>query len=789
MSEASSESVPKAEKGEGKEASGKGGAAQPSPQRSPRQIKSAVSILRKEAKRILKKNRGRIAAEPTEAIEECLRQLDTHQEAEDWRELQTHAERLDELLERHAGFARKSAIRETLENVGIAVLIALGLRSCLYEPFKIPSGSMMPTLRNGDHIFVNKFVYGIQIPFTNTVVGQSFGDIEAGDIIVFRFPLDEEQDFIKRVVGLPGDEVKVEGRQVSVKRAGTDEFVELERKRLDDKCYDDTGHKPVGNCTLYEETMGERTYIVRYKNRGDERGELAPPPQIWKVPEGHLMVMGDNRNDSLDSRRWEETVEAVEAEGLLSHKDLRDLTDERLFTSTPPPYIAQQADPKHDHVIHRASHRAKDHDLELEAWRVPTLGAEAVFDTKAAAYPGGRALGWDALVGPGSGGDHDRLLLHGETIDAVYVAEDETTRHAVVRLHDPDAVVVFGCGNAVCPDDASLAVQVGAALDRFGDDRSRESRDMLVRPTDPSTNYSSVSKSRHSPKDHYFERRFASTEPGERGQVRLRVFRKSEEGVEHVRDSALRSFGVDPSAADAPQPEMSDEGRASWLVDDGNSWVSIAADVTREIVVVLECGKHVCNREAKARELASLVHGRMSKAASDRRRMRDLLGMADLDGLPEVPARRPELYEYDRVRLEATVKGDSHSVEVEAWLHPDGGLSSKVDALREETGGLEADDAVVPGAYGGTDDENAVVFVFPVTESEAVIRLRCHQGLCPSRETAVALARRVANRATDPSKFIEPDALRPKPFVPRGNVKGRADRIWLPLSRFWLPVR
>ncbi|MEM7157453.1 MAG: signal peptidase I [Myxococcota bacterium] len=787
MSDAQPETASKGDAGK-EAAAGKEGAREPSPQRSPRQIKSAVAILKKEAKRILKKNRGRIAAEPTRAIEECLKEIEVHLESEDWRELQTQAERLDELLERHAGFARKSAIRETLENVGIAVLIALGLRSCLYEPFKIPSGSMMPTLRNGDHIFVNKFVYGIQIPFTNTVVGQSFGDIEAGDIIVFRFPLDEEQDFIKRVVGLPGDEVKVEGRQVSVKRAGTEEFVELPRKRLDDKCYDETGHKPVANCTLYEETMGDRTYVVRYRLRSEERGELAPPAKIWKVPEGHLMVMGDNRNDSLDSRRWEETVEAVEAEGLLSRKDLRDLTDERLFTSTPPPYIAQQADPKHDHVIHRAAHRAEDHDLALEAWREPTLGVEAVYDTKVATWPGGRALGWDALVGPSNGPETDRLLQHGESIDAVYVAEDETARHAVLRLREPDAVVAFACGKALCPDDASVAKRVGAALDRFGDDRSREARDLLVRPSDPSANYSSHFKSRHSPKDHYFERRFASTEPGPRGQVRLRVFRKPEEGTEQVRDAALRRFGIDPQAPDGPKPEVSDLGLASWIVDDGNAWVSIAADITREMVVVLECGKHVCNREAKARELAAQVHGRVPRAAGDRRRMRDLLGMADLDGLPEVPARRPELYEYDRVQLEATVKGDSHSVELEAWLHPEGGTSGKVDALREEMGGLEADDSVVPGAYGGSTDD-AVVFVFPVAETEAVIRLKCHHGLCPSRETAVALARRAANRATDPSKFIEPDAIRPKPFVPRGNVKGRADRIWLPLSRFWLPVR
>ena len=79
--------------------------------------------------------------------------------------------------------------------------------------------------------------------------------------------------------------------------------------------------------------------------------------------------------------------------------------------------------------------------------------------------------------------------------------------------------------------------------------------------------------------------------------------------------------------------------------------------------------------------------------------------------------------------------------------------------------------------------------VFPVPKSEVVVALRCHAGLCPTRQTAVALARRAANRAEDPENFIDPEAKRPQPFVPRGNVKGRADRIWLPLSRFWLPIR
>ena len=127
-------------------------------------MKSAARVLQKEARRILRKQGNRIALEPAEAIRASVAVIDTQRTAEDWDKLEDEAERLDELLHQHASFACKSAVRETLENILIAVMVALGLRSCFYEPFKIPSSSMMPTLRAGDHIFVNKFVYGPKLP-------------------------------------------------------------------------------------------------------------------------------------------------------------------------------------------------------------------------------------------------------------------------------------------------------------------------------------------------------------------------------------------------------------------------------------------------------------------------------------------------------------------------------------------------------------------------------------------------------------------------------------------------
>jgi len=775
---------------------GKAAPAEPTAQRSARQVRSAARILHKEARRILKRYGGRIAAEPAAEMRSAVAAIERLREHEDLRALQLEAERLDELLEQHASFARKSALRETLENIGIAVLIALGLRSCLYEPFKIPSGSMMPTLRSGDHIFVNKFVYGIQIPFTTTVVGESLGSIERGDVIVFRYPVDESQDFIKRVVGLPGDEVKVEGRQVSLRRAGADEFEVLARTRLEQKCTDPENNKPVANCTLYEETLDGKTYVVRYKLTTDERNDPLGPEQVWKVPEGHLMVMGDNRNESLDSRRWTIPVEAVKADGLLSTKDLRDLTGERLFSMDRPAYFDAQADYSHDHVIFKASHRALDHDVALEVWREPTLGATAVRQAKEGALAALRAelrpQGWEALVGPGQGAETpaelETLRRHGEAIEVLVVGEDPDARHAIVQLREPAAVLALACGKAVCADDAALARAVGQVLERFAQNRGREARELLVRP-EGTTSYSTQFKSRHNPRDHYYERRFASAEtPGPRGQVRLQAFRRPDEGTVLVRDSALRSVGVSPGAEGAPKPELDDKGIESWVVEQDDAWVGIASDASRELVVVLECGKTVCNRAAKGRELLDVVIERMPKGAGDRRKLPALLAVADVGGLPEVPSVRSELSEYDRVQLEAVVKGESHSLELEVWLKPAEGLPAKLEALREHEGDMEADDAALPGAFGKADDA-AVTFVFPVPDTETVLRLRCNKGLCPTRDTAVALCQRAAQKALDPANFIDPEEERPLPFVPRGNVKGRAERIWLPLSRFWLPVR
>jgi len=149
----------------------------------------------------------------------------------------------------------KSVLREYAEALIVAVLLALVIRTFVVQAFKIPSGSMLPTLKIGDHILVNKFVY-------------YFAPVRRGDIIVFKFPQDETRDFIKRVIGLPGDRLEIRGRQVLINGVSLQEPYAV---------YSDG---PFAR-------LGETEHL----------GPLVVPP-------GKLFMMGDNRDHSMDSRVW-----------------------------------------------------------------------------------------------------------------------------------------------------------------------------------------------------------------------------------------------------------------------------------------------------------------------------------------------------------------------------------------------------------------------------------------------------------------------------------------------------
>jgi signal peptidase I len=169
---------------------------------------------------------------------------------------------------------RKSQLREYAEALGVALLLALGIRTFVVQAFKIPSGSMLPTLEIGDHILVNKFVYGprLEIPLTQVSLGQLPGvrNPQAGDVVVFIWPKDRSKDFIKRVVAVEGQTVEVRDRQVFIDGAPWDD--------------------PHG------------TWVAQ--QRGPDSGSAGDDYGPYTVPKDHVFVMGDNRNQSYDSRFW-----------------------------------------------------------------------------------------------------------------------------------------------------------------------------------------------------------------------------------------------------------------------------------------------------------------------------------------------------------------------------------------------------------------------------------------------------------------------------------------------------
>ena len=208
--------------------------------------------------------------------------------------------------------AREPILVEYARSFFPVILIVFALRSFLVEPFKIPSGSMLPTLQIGDFILVNKFTYGIRLPVFNKKI-VSFNDPHRGDVMVFRYPQDPSLDYIKRVIGLPGDTVEYRDKQLTIngqpatqRAAGT-------------YAYMGTGLNFI-TAVVRKEKLGAVEHVAmiqpelpsvapsqvrddfpyRQNCTYDEQGHGF----VCKVPQGYYFMMGDNRDASNDSRYW-----------------------------------------------------------------------------------------------------------------------------------------------------------------------------------------------------------------------------------------------------------------------------------------------------------------------------------------------------------------------------------------------------------------------------------------------------------------------------------------------------
>lgn len=163
----------------------------------------------------------------------------------------------------------KSRLRENAEAIVIAIILALFIRTFIVQAFKIPSGSMLPTLQIGDHILVNKFIYGVKVPFSGTVV-IPITTPEPSDIIVFKYPRDPKKDYIKRVIGVGGDTLEIRDNQIFI------------------------------NGEPFKDEHGVYMNAKNLSGMGGVKTNFGPVT----VPEGKLFVMGDNRDNSSDSRVW-----------------------------------------------------------------------------------------------------------------------------------------------------------------------------------------------------------------------------------------------------------------------------------------------------------------------------------------------------------------------------------------------------------------------------------------------------------------------------------------------------
>jgi len=159
-------------------------------------------------------------------------------------------------------FIKNKSLREWIEALIFAVIVALIFRTWIFAPYRVPTGSMIHTIEIGDHLFVNKFAYGLIIPFTDTKIFSS--EVERGDVVVFPYPVNPDVNFIKRVIGVGGDTIELIGENIYINgKLEKEEFVFLD----------------------------DSIYTVAMDNK-------------IEIPEGKLFVMGDNRRNSKDSRYW-----------------------------------------------------------------------------------------------------------------------------------------------------------------------------------------------------------------------------------------------------------------------------------------------------------------------------------------------------------------------------------------------------------------------------------------------------------------------------------------------------
>lgn len=282
--------------------------------------KKAVSSAKQTVsniKTLLRKKDGLIESDIKSMFDEKIAAIEISLDNKNLEDTVKLNEELKLLETKHLSKFVKSKLRQNLESLFIALALALFVREFIVQPFKIPSGSMMPNLLVGDHLLVTKFIYGTKLPFTSVQILPGVKDIEYGDVIVFIYPNGDNEPskkgvhYIKRVVGLPGDSINIKNRNLLIN--GHNIPLEYEGS------YDSNNLHNTIYVDEYEEDLFGSKHKVVYQNgrKSTDKGLFIP---IDKIPENHYFVMGDNRDNSRDSRYWGLVpAENISGKALLTH--------------------------------------------------------------------------------------------------------------------------------------------------------------------------------------------------------------------------------------------------------------------------------------------------------------------------------------------------------------------------------------------------------------------------------------------------------------------------------------